>query len=863
MGLKSLARSCALICLSLLVASGASAFEAFQPNGNGNLCPANSNGTTTAVPFLNAYRLAEGEQVELDGRLDDGVWSRAESAAGFQMWDPDRGAPANEETVFKVAYDSGNIYFGVAAFEQDIANITSNLARRDQVETSDVISIYVDPYHDKNTGYNFRVNPAGVQVDSYMFNDGNRDINWNAVWDVETYQDEHGWYAEFRIPFRAMRYQPGDEMTWGLQVYRYMHGRGTDTAWVIWPRDLNGFISRFGELRGLRDIPAPRQLEILPYLLTSATDHSNPTLNGDALQNNQNFGADFKYGVTADLTLNATVNPDFGQVEADPATLNLSPFETFFEEKRPFFVEGSRFFQHPDFNLFYSRRIGTGNALSRIPLAAKLTGKTRNKVSIGALVAATDVARDGSENNLFRSAGQKSMFAVGRFGKEFNDANQRFNVMGTAAVKSADRLEFGDRASREAYTAGMDFDLFWKDRDYNIQGSVVGSFIHPEAVPGDPSVSTDVVKGSGGNVDLRKVGGTVQGGTWFRWESDKLDINDLGFLSAPDEYGTGAWLSYRYSPDGESKMFNRGNLNFNYWKSWLFAGRQGFDVENPDQEVWAYSGGHNQWHGGNVNGWIQFRNYYEAWMGIDLSRPGTAQFVTRGVLLMDEPTTYGGWLGGGTDYRKKFRVWSEVNYFRDTVANRSYNISAGGRWNQSSAINHSIEFGYRNRTDDTQYLETVRLSDRPGGMGIGGLSYVFGAIYQRTYDVTLRSNLLFNRNMSLELYLQPFITVGDYSRARELVTPDSYDLVDYNEPGYDVTSNDFSFSAVNLNAVYRWQFRPGSTLFLVWTHARNTYDQREFHSQPENFSNRVSGNTFFRNEPENLLMAKLSYYFAL
>jgi hypothetical protein len=203
--------------------------------------------------------------MSLDGKLDEPAWQDAEAGHGFLKWHPDRGLAPTEETIFKVAYDDQAIYFGVACLENDSANIASSLSRRDQIRDSDIVSIYIDPYLDKNTGYNFRVNPAGVQEDYYLFNNGDRDKDWDAVWGAETSTDEDGWYAEIRIPFSSVRYRPGQSMTWGLQVYRYMQRRGEDTAWVIWDPEANGFISRFGEVTDIEGVRPPRQLELLPY----------------------------------------------------------------------------------------------------------------------------------------------------------------------------------------------------------------------------------------------------------------------------------------------------------------------------------------------------------------------------------------------------------------------------------------------------------------------------------------------------------------------------------------------------------------------------------------------------------------------
>jgi hypothetical protein len=779
------------------------------------------------------------------------------------MWDPDRGADPSEETVFKVAYDSDAIYFAVACLEKDPANITSNLARRDRFSDSDLVSIYIDPYFDRNTGYNFKVNPVGVKVDAYMYNDGDRDEDWNCVWDTETSRDENGWYAEVRIPFSSIRYRPEADMTWGLQVYRYMHGRGEDTAWTVWDRDTRGFISRFGTLEGLRDVPAPRQLEILPYFLGQSADHStaDPT---ESLDNSANLGVDVKYGVTADLTLNATVQPDFGQVEADPATLNLSPFETFFEEKRPFFVEGSRFFRHPDFNLFYSRRIGTGHPNSRIRAAGKLTGKTRSNWSIGWLAATTDVTERGRALDMFSGGIDPQSFLVGRMGKEFNDANYKFNLMGTYAhTNGGEWLYDGEIESvtpRDAVTGGLDFDLNFGDRDYNVQGSVIGSHITEDG--------SDAVNGHGGNLDVRKVGGAFQTGLFGRWESDALQLNDVGFLSAPDAISHGYWASYNYNPEGKSSTFNRANVNFNFWNDFLYGGRTGYDVDSGD-EVWSYGSALHQGYGTNVNGWMQFRNYYEGWWGIEYHPESRQRYETRGGPLMKEPTTYGGWWGVQTDYRKPLNMFVEGNYFVDTADNSSVNLFVGTRWNMSDAVTSEFRVGFRNRIDDTQWLENVTLSDpdRAGsnGTGIGGVSHVFGAIHQQTLDLTLRSSILFTRDSSLELYLQPFLTVGDFVNARELAAPDTYDFLPYTETrsdgsAYRAENFDFSYASVNFNLVYRWEFRPASTLFLVWTHNRERFEERGANN---GFRNGINADSMFQEEGENVFMAKIAYWFSI
>jgi hypothetical protein len=860
----------------VLFATQGAAFEGFTPTAPGASVSADStryagsplhtaaqadsaNGRVAAAPTVQAQRLNGGGDIKLDGHLDDTAWRYAQAAEGFRQWEPTRGATSSQETIFKVAYDDGAVYFGIACLETDPSKIVAKLSRRDRNANSDLISIYLDPYLDHTTGYNFKVTAMGVQTDSYIFNDGDRDDDWDAVWQAETYRDDKGWYAEVRIPFSAIRYKTGPVMTWGLNVYRYMHGRGEDTAWITWDRTTRGFVSRFGTLTGISGIRAPRQIELLPYFVQRSTD---PSVDGtpDDVDGVQNVGADLRYGITGDLTLNATVQPDFGQVEADPAVLNLSPFETFYAEKRPFFIEGSRFFQHPDFNMFYSRRIGTGDVNSRIRYAAKLTGKTLGGVSIAALAAGTDITSDGQGHNLFKTGQQLSRYYVGRLGKEFDGGRQRFNVMQTAVLNTASRDLSGDFASREAYSTGVDFDLNSKNREYNMQGSFVGSILDPETVTADPSVTGKPVYGTGGALDIRRRGGRIQGGLSGRWESPRLNINDIGFLESPDEIFTSAYVHYPLSPKGTSKIINRGELNLNANRSWMYDARAGFDVSSGGT-AWSYGAGHPQYSHIEVSTWNQFKNFREGWMGLAYNGEGTHRYETRGGPLIREPHTYGGWAGGSTDSRKTLVGILEGSLFYDTAKNISVDANLTMRWNQSSAVNHEISLGYDTRVDDTQWLDSPTGGPHPVGVGIGGVSYVFGDINQKTADVTLRSNILFSRNQSLEIYAQPFITVGNYSRVRELIRADSYDLYPYSF--YEARDFDFSYAAVNFNLVYRWEYRPGSTFYLVWTQSREEYDERQYMPSGSQFNNKIGGGHLFGNEPENRVLAKVTYWIAM
>jgi hypothetical protein len=817
-------------------------------------------------PHLDARR-ADDSTIKVDGRLDDEVWRDAPSGWGFLEMDPDRGRIASEETVFKVAYDNDAIYFGVACFERDPSATSSILCRRDEMRNSDMVSVYVDPFHDYTTGYNFRVNPDGVQEDYYVFNDGNRDKDWNAVWSAETSRDDNGWYAEIRIPFSAMRYRPQESMTWGLQVYRYMHGRGEDTGWASWERNASGFVSRFGELRGLRDVPAPRQLEVLPYTVARTTD---PAVAGpsDEPDNFANFGADMKYGVTANLSLNATFQPDFGQVEADPAVLNLGPFETFFQERRPFFVEGAQAFEHPDFNLFYSRRIGTGTENTRIRAAGKLTGKTAGNFNVAALIAATDETQPGMAHNPFRSGSDQTWYGVGRFGKEFDDGNHRFNLMQTVVMRDSGLRETPDDdplRSRDAYSSGADFEMNFDERTYQLRGSVVTTMIQNAPIASVPGSQEDLDVGTGGNLRAGKYGGNWRGSVGGRWESERLDPNDIGLLFASDEYSTNAWVQRRLDP-AEGSYLTNGSINLNFHQSWLFAGREFADPASPGTALWSYDPWNAQSSGFNINGWGQNRHRWSMWWGVWHDFRGTSKYATRffdGVRgpLMRTARSDGFWWGINSDWRKDMVAELNLEGNWNEYGRSYYRVSVGGRWVQSMRLNHSIDVGFSDSHDDAQWMNNFAAT--AGVPEIGNVSYVFGELDNKTLDLTLRSNVLFSRNQSLEVYAQPFLTTGTYSNARGLAQADTRDLQPYAAVDFDASDSDFRFASLNANFVYRWEYLPGSTIFLVWTHSRGQWEDRAGAQNPNTFDPSFTRGLLFTNEPTNTFLVKLSYWFSI
>ncbi len=857
----------ALTSVLVFIASTAcvsASFHAFQPAGAVSGSGGNADGTASQHPLIRAHKLSGSEIITLDGRLDDPAWRNAELATGFRQWDPNRGEDASEQTTFKIVYDNEAVYFGIACFESDSEDIRGQLCRRDNMVGSDVISIYLDTYHDYSSGYNFRVNPCGVQRDVYVYNDGHMDPDWDAVWSAETSVDENGWYAEMRIPFAAVRYSNGDEMTWGLNIYRYMHSRGEDTSWVNWDRELSGFVSRFGEITGLFDVPSARQLELLPYVVHRTTD---PPAVGDedVLDHFDNFGLDVKYGVTSDLTLNATFQPDFGQVEADPALLNLSSFETYYEEKRPFFVEGNRFFSHEGFRMFYSRRIGTGDERSRIRAAGKLTGKTASGVSIAALYALTDITGEGQVHNFLKNGELTTHYMVARIGKELADGAHRFNLMQTAVRRPDDRDEFGEYATRDALTSGMDFDLNFHDRDYSVSGSVVGSTVDPKASESDPDMGHAAYYGTGGLLELRKRGGTIRGGVMGSWESERLDLNDMGFLAAPDEIDSRGWVEYTHESTHEDALIVRGSFGLNAWREWTYAAAEGRDIET-DEVAWSYGRVHPLSVGGDAHGWMQLGNHWNTWFGFGGGPESASKHLTRTYdgeqgPLMRSPDAFWGWWGFETDGRKDFTLSHDGSINRDSAGGRTTRVGLGGHWTPTTSTNLSIKASYRTTRAMARHIDNFA---NPGA-GIGGISYVFAELDQQTIDATFRADVLFSRSLSLQFYAQPYLTVGEYSRPKQLARADSYDF-DAAEgiPEFDpeaISDYDFRYASVNVNVVFRWEYRPGSTFYLVWKQGRSEYAERGWSG--DSFNTSLSPDDMFDTEPENTLLAKVSYWFSI
>ncbi len=426
------------------------------------------------------------------------------------------------------------------------------------------------------------------------------------------------------------------------------------------------------------------------------------------------------------------------------------------------------------------------------------------------------------------------------------------NAMQTAVVRNE---------GNDAYASGVDYEMYFKDREYNFNGSFVGSILDPY------TGQTGLDFGTGARLELEKTIGTWRGNLIGRFEHDKLNLNDMGYIRDPDHLAWQWRLVRWYDSDGEDAFFTQGNTEFSIYKSWLYANRSFPDPGDSTQALWTYDNLHDRSRNMHFSGWWETRDGWSLWYGLWHDAEGTSKRETRFIddteeirgPLMTTPEAYGAWAGVHTDHRKNLELDIEMNINRNSEGSTGYELDTSLEWVQNSRMHHVISLGFDKRHNDAQWVGNY---DNTGG-GIGDISFVFGELDQRVWDLTLRSSLLFSRDQSLELYAQPFLAVGDYGNARELATPDSYDLQNYSAEDFDITDFDFSYAAVNLNMVYRWEYAPGSTIYLVWTHNRNSYDYRGDPSRLSSFDNQFSTTPLFDNEPENRFMAKISYWFSL
>ena len=482
---------------------------------------------TSAHRTATAIRIT-GTPPKLDGVLDDDIWKTAPLHEGFRQRDPDEGEPASERITFQVAYDDEALYFGIMCYDSEPDKIVAQLVRRDNVFVdSDKVNINLDPHYNRQSAYWFTVHPSGSVTDGIISDNKQPDRTWDGVWDAKTQIHTDGWAVEYKIPFHVLRFSPKDEYVWGLQVNRTISRKKEETHWRLIKKNEPGWVARLGDLTGIKNIRPPRHLEFVPYAMGRTTLNNGTDLWG-------NVGTDVQYGITTGTTLNATINPDFGQVEADPASLNLSAYEEYFEERRPFFVKGASIFQIDDYRFFYSRRIGRLPGHFNIPKgteelsrsksttilgAAKIVGRTQSNTTFGIMEAVTapEYAQIEEKGNYSKHLIEPlTNYFVGRINQDVLKGNSRVGVITTAVNR---------QSSNAAYVGGLDWDLKFAKERYQIGGIVSGS----QAGKLDARKS-----GYLAHLEFRKRGGWLRFDTDFRALSPDFEMNDLGYRQRSD-----------------------------------------------------------------------------------------------------------------------------------------------------------------------------------------------------------------------------------------------------------------------------------------------------------------------------------------
>jgi hypothetical protein len=793
---------------------------------------------------------ADPEGLRLDGRLDESAWSRAEPATGFVQREPEEGAPASGSTEVRFVYDEAALWVGARMTSDDGSEIRSLVTRRDREGSSEQLVVSLDTYLDRRTAYSFGVTPAGVRIDYYHESDfeSRRDYDYDPVWEVETSVDAGGWTAEIRIPFSQLRFDAAGDQVWGLNLVRFP-ARNEATYWVLVGRNETGWASRMGELVGVSDLRPGRGVELLPYLAANAdvlgaVDPADPFL--DERSASFRAGADIKAGIGSSLTLDATINPDFGQVEADPAEVNLTAFETFFSERRPFFTEGSQLFGGR--GLFYSRRIGApppgdpdaefAESVDNTTIlgAAKLTGRLPSGLSIGALAAVTgreEVATFEPGGDVFGSAvvAPPAYYGVASVQQEFGADASTISAMVTGLHRSLDpSSDVAGLVTRDAVSGIVDGRYRWAGGKYDVSAYVAATHVRgseaallllqessrrywqrPDAdyVELDPARTS--MTGTMMGINHSKMAG--QHWLWdmdYYQESPGFEPNDIGALGGADDRGLLGNLRYRDNEPGR------------FYRSWVFGVGQGTE--------WTF-GGERQYTVIYPFFNLVFPNFWRLNLDADFVTGGFSDVLTRGGPLMARPaeTVFEAELQNASGSRTRWGV--ELEVASDDAGGSYRRVEPSLSFRPGTRLELSLDPRWIDWTDPRQYVTTRE----DGPAATYGRRYVFAHVDRAEVAARIRLNYTFTPELTLETYVEPFAASGTYHTFGELEAARSGELRLYGEDGttiardddgsatvsvdgqtFTLAPRDFNVRSVRSNAVLRWEWRPGSTAYLVW-----------------------------------------------
>lgn len=833
----------------------------------------------------------------IDGLLTDESWNIVDWTGDYIENLPDENTEPIEQTKFKVIYDKEFIYFGFRCYDKDPKGIVKRLSRRDGFE-GDWIEINISSHYDHLTAFSFSASVAGVKSDGFISDNGKTwEGNWNPIWHLKTNIDDEGWTAEIKIPLSQLKFSNAPEQVWGLQSTRRYFRTEERSLWQRIPLDAAGFVSEFGELHGLAGISPQRQIEIQPFVLSKLETHpreeGNPFKTGSDFQ--VNGGLDAKIGITNDLTLNLTVNPDFGQVEADPAAIVLDGFQIFYDERRPFFVENKNIFNYTfaddQDNLFYSRRIGRNpNVQPNIPAgafisipdnttilgAAKFSGKTKNGWSIGILETVTGKEYAQIQENDNRKeflVEPLTNYFVGRAQKDFNKRNSYVGTIFTATNRNLE-TDFLNFMHQSAYTAGIDFMHNWNNRKYYFKGNFVGSRIEgsKESITATQRNITHLFQrtdaghlsldpertsltGTGGKFEI----GKASVGNWrykgsVIWRSPELELNDMGFLRQADEIKQSAYLSYEtLKPRGQFRKIT----------SYI-----------EQLSIFDFEGNYNK---------MQYM------LGSDAMLKNNWNVVLSAIY---KPVNYSNSiLQGGPRFRYSEDFFKSVSVTSDSRKKLRYSIAVFNNRGKNNSFSYSeLNFGLNYQPIDAfvvsvnpvlssnknklQYISQTNVTTEP--------RYITANMNQDTFSASVRFDFNINPNFTIQYYGQPFISKGKYNQFNKVTDPsaeyykDRISLFSENQIGFNETKNtydidedtngtvdysisnpDFSFVQFRSNLVARWEYIPGSEIFLVWSQGITSNGNPN-----ENLFTELDSQILGR-KPTNTFLIKMTYRFML
>ena len=839
----------------------------------------------------------------INGILDEDIWQTGDWVDDFVQNEPYNGKEASQRTEFKILFDDDNLYVAIKAYDTSPDSIVNRLTRRDQAD-GDLAGIIVDSFHDLRTGFLFGVSSSGVKYDHIFTNDGqNEDSSWDPNWWVKTSVNNEGWVAEMKIPFSQVRFEKNSGDVWGLEVARVLYRKNETSFWQPIPKDAPGLVHLFGELKGLEQIKPRKIFDVTPYGVARTesfkAEPENP-FRAKGKLSGLNGGIDAKIGVTNNMTMDLTINPDYGQVEADPSEVNLSAYETFLNERRPFFVEGNNITNFSlgigdggvgNDNLFYSRRIGRQphgypelkdgwNAdvpkNTAIIGAAKLTGKTKNGLSVGLVEVMTDEEKaeiDTVGGRKFETVEPLTNYMIGRIQKDINEGKTIIGGIFTSTNRKLDS-NLSDIMHKAAYTGGIDFTQYFKDKNWmfnlntafslvegsetaleNTQKSSAHYFQRPDNTYSPLDTARTSLAGSGGRIQLVKQNGHWNFMAASIWKTPGFEINDLGYMRQADQVLSLLWAGYNvWDPKW---IYRRYNIGADFYGVNNFGGN--------------WTGGGFEW---NAN--MNLKNYWSVWTGGSFNTSSLSTGMLRGGPMMKIPGSSSSQIGFSTDNRKKLVFSVSANSNRGyEKGSKSISTSLDITYKPSNFIVFTVSPGFSKSFSELQYVSDVGYlnNDR----------YIFANIDRKTLSTSFRINLNLSPDLTFQYWGQPFLATGRYYDHKYITNPlaDSYhnrfwtytpDQISLDGDNYNIDENldgksDYSFGKRDFavqeflsNFVIRWEYSPGSSLFLVWSQTRsssNSSGNLDFGNDLSNLFNTDN------NKPHNVFLIKFSYRFGI